>query len=143
VDKSTRLAWILGILTGVVGVWGLWPHLAPRAVGIPQVVRQNFVETAPVGNTLKATGSESDSKSTGSKSTGSKSTGSSVQAFVPDKVNVNTATLEQIVALPSVGPTLAQRIVDGRPYQALADLDKVKGIGPKLLEKLAPVVIFK
>jgi competence protein ComEA len=139
VEQSTRLAWILGILTVVAGLWGLWPHLAPRALGIPQVVRQNFTE--PTAVTFKSSQNNSTNNSSATPNA-TATPGSSVQNFLPDKVNLNTATLEQIVALPSVGPTMAQRIVDGRPYRSISDLDKVKGIGPKLLEKLAPVVTF-
>ncbi len=143
------MAWILGILTVLAGLWGLWPHLAPRVVGTVQVVRQNFAEPTAVAfkssqnNSMGS--SKNNSKSNSSDTLTSSTTrtpGSSVQNFLPDKVNLNTATLEQIVALPSVGPKMAQRIVDGRPYRSISDLDKVKGIGPKLLEKLAPVVTF-
>ncbi len=39
---------------------------------------------------------------------------------------------------------MAQRIIDYRvghgPFRTVADLDKVKGIGPKTLEKLLPLV---
>lgn len=51
-------------------------------------------------------------------------------------VDVNTATPAQLDALPGVGPVLAQRIVDGRPYRTVEDLDGVEGIGPSLLDKL-------
>lgn len=53
-------------------------------------------------------------------------------------VNVNTATAEQLVYLPGVGPELAKEIIAGRPYSKPADLEKVKGIGAKTLEKITP-----
>lgn len=58
-------------------------------------------------------------------------------------VNVNTATSEVLQTLPRVGPKLAEKIIAGRPYADLAALDAVKGIGPKLLEALRPLVVFK
>lgn len=58
------------------------------------------------------------------------------------KVNVNTATSEVLQTLPRVGPKLAEKIIEGRPYKSLPDLDAVKGIGPKLLEQLKPLVTF-
>ncbi|WP_027459358.1 ComEA family DNA-binding protein [Deinococcus murrayi] len=66
----------------------------------------------------------------------------SVTPLISGKVNLNTATTEQLEALPRIGPALAARIVEGRPYRSLADLDRVKGIGPATLQALAPLVTF-
>jgi competence protein ComEA len=44
------------------------------------------------------------------------------------KVNINTATKEQLEALPEIGPVKAQAIIDGRPYKTIEDVMKVKGI---------------
>lgn len=57
-------------------------------------------------------------------------------------VDVNRDTLEQIATLPEVGPEIAKRIVEGRPYSNADDLLKVKGIGPKTLEKMRPRLKF-
>ena len=65
-----------------------------------------------------------------------------MRPLVSGRVNVNTASLEQLEALPRVGPALARRIVDGRPYGSLEDLDAVRGVGPGLLSVLAPLVSF-
>ena len=61
-------------------------------------------------------------------------------------VNVNTATLEELVTLPNIGPVTAQNIIDFReqagPFSELADLDDVSGIGPATLEKLEELIRF-
>lgn len=58
------------------------------------------------------------------------------------RVNVNTASPTELEVLPGVGPKMAAKIVAGRPFAGMADLDKVKGIGPSMLKKLEPFVKF-
>ncbi len=55
-------------------------------------------------------------------------------------VNVNTASEAELEGLPGVGPVIARRIIQGRPYQSVDDLERVKGIGRKRLEQIRPLV---
>ena len=59
------------------------------------------------------------------------------------KLDVNTATAAELELLPGVGPALSKRIVEYRekngPFANLSELDKVQGIGPKMLEKIRPL----
>lgn len=55
-------------------------------------------------------------------------------------INVNTASLDQLQQLPDVGPVTAQAIVAARPIKSVNDLDRVKGIGAKKLDKMRPFV---
>jgi competence protein ComEA len=59
-------------------------------------------------------------------------------------VHLNTATLEQLDALPGVGPVTAQKILDYRTahgaFSSVDELDAVSGIGPSRLENLRELV---
>jgi len=52
-----------------------------------------------------------------------------VPAYADHMLDINTATLEELDTLPGVGATIAQRIVDGRPYAAVEEISTVQGIG--------------
>ncbi|WP_206170888.1 ComEA family DNA-binding protein [Phragmitibacter flavus] len=55
-------------------------------------------------------------------------------------VDINKASMEQLQYLPEVGPVTAQDIVNGRPYESVEDLKKVRGIGEKTFQKIRPRV---
>ena len=59
------------------------------------------------------------------------------------KVNINTATKEELEALPEVGPVKAQAIIDGRPYKAPEDIMKVKGIKEGTFNKIKDYIIVR
>ncbi|UCD25705.1 MAG: helix-hairpin-helix domain-containing protein [Gemmatimonadota bacterium] len=59
--------------------------------------------------------------------------------LAPDeKINIDRAPAEELARLPRIGPALAARIVADRaangPFGSLAGLDRVAGVGPKLLD---------
>ena len=73
-------------------------------------------------------------------STGVALAAAKAKAVPAGKVNVNTATVEQIAALPGVGPKVAARIVEYRQkaggFKSVHELMNVKGIGEKKLQRL-------
>ncbi|MGA8546452.1 MAG: ComEA family DNA-binding protein, partial [Mycobacterium sp.] len=83
-------------------------------------------------------------------SSGSAAPGTSGTAPRPDRparhdaVNLNTATVQQLDALPGIGPVTAAAIVAWRDangkFTSVDQLAEVDGIGPGRLEKLRPLV---
>ena len=61
------------------------------------------------------------------------------------RVDLNRASVEELDRLPGVGPVLAHRIVEHRRRQGrIREVDEllaVRGIGPRLIERLRPHVL--
>lgn len=61
-----------------------------------------------------------------------------METGIETQVNINEASLEELVAVNKLGPVLAEKIIANRPYDSLDDLTHVDGIGSKLLDLLRP-----
>jgi competence protein ComEA len=62
----------------------------------------------------------------------------------PRLININEATKAELINLPGIGEVLADRIIRQREeqgeFETIADLQRVKGISKKKLEKLKPLI---
>jgi competence ComEA-like helix-hairpin-helix protein len=62
------------------------------------------------------------------------------RASTPGPVDLNRAGIDELQALPGVGPALAARIVADRdrhgPYASLEELARVSGVGPAMVERI-------
>ena len=62
----------------------------------------------------------------------------------PELLNINTASADELETLPNIGEATAQRIINYRTqhgnFNSIDDLQNVRGIGEKTLEKLRPFI---
>jgi competence protein ComEA len=122
------------IVMGIAAIVGMTISYFGNSRTVPR-----FAETPAVVTLNEAADSEAAPASASAESPAETPAGEPSLA-----VNLNTATAQQLELLPGIGPALAQRIIEERgrrgQFKSVDDLDKVKGIGPRTLAKLRPLV---
>jgi len=130
---TRRLASFAAIAMLVAAMGGSWSRsaaAAPPATPQAQAIAKPSAAAARMGDPLD----EPPAKKSNRKQ-------------VTGKLNLNTATEEQLLLLPTVGPAKAERIVAWRKknggFKRTADLRHVKGFGYKTFKKLEPFLDIK
>ena len=107
----------------------------------PAETSKESSKPAGAAKTPKAEKSSSSATSKSSKSsTSSTSSTAAASKASAGTVDLNTASMEQLEALPGVGKATATKIVDGRPYSSVDDLSRV-GVSQKTIDKIRGSVV--
>ena len=57
-----------------------------------------------------------------------------------ERIDLNTADVDQLTSLPGIGPSMAERIIASRPFSNPEELRNISGLGPAVVERLLPIV---
>lgn len=60
------------------------------------------------------------------------------ERLFPAKFDINAATEKELRLIPGIGPVMARRIIDARPFRSADDLKKVNGIGDRKYAQIRP-----
>ncbi len=78
---------------------------------------------------------------TKSKTTKTTTTETKESAKAGPKLDINTATKDDLEKLPGIGPATSQKIIDGRPYRAKSDLVSKKIVSQSEYDKIKDQII--
>ena len=70
-------------------------------------------------------------------------TGAAMKAQASKLVDINSATKDELTALPGIGDKYSQKIIDSRPYAKKTDLVRKKVIPQATYNKIASMIIAK
>ena len=113
---------------------------APAAPVTETATKAMTKAAAPV--TAPVSAAATDLKNTGDK-VKTKAKSAAAKLAPGTKININTADQAMIEKLPEIGPVKAKAIIDGRPYNSIEDVMKVKGVKGKTFDAIKDYIVVK
>lgn len=151
-----RVLPVVALSALVISMDGTWATAQPATTPSPRAAASRTAATAPApapapgarATSARATSARATSTRAGAATAGASEPAGERRApraarkQVTGKLNLNTATEEQLTMLPTVGPSKAERVIAWRKknggFKRVADLRRVKGFGYKTLKRLEP-----
>ena len=133
-NLSRKLGALVAVATLVVAMGGTWMTASSASAAPPAALPTGSPSSPSAATTAPGAGDAPTAKKSTHKDLGG-------------KINLNTATEEQLMLLPTVGPSKAERVVTWRKknggFKRTADLRHVKGFGYKTWKRLEPFLDIK
>lgn len=136
-----RLAPVAALCALVVSMDGSWATAQPVTTPAPRPT-PSAAPARPAGAVAAASTAAAGASRAADGDPEERGAKQPTRKIVTGKLNLNTATEEQLTLLPTVGPSKAERIVVWRKknggFKRVADLRRVKGFGYKTFKRLEP-----